>query len=62
MGWEQLTSIQQQNREWQRQESKTPPETCPVCGHRLDVNARGERNCPFEHYRWRGGSPDTGRR
>lgn len=28
-----------------------PDVDCPVCGNRLDVNARGVRNCDVGHYR-----------
>lgn len=31
--------------------AKRPPVACPRCGTPLDVNARGERNCPLGHYR-----------
>lgn len=33
---------------------------CPVCGTPLDVNSRGERNCPMGHYRDQG-VPNAGR-
>lgn len=31
--------------------ARAPLIDCPRCGTRLDVNARGERNCPMGHYR-----------
>jgi hypothetical protein len=30
---------------------REPSTACPRCGEPLDVNARGERNCPLGHYR-----------
>lgn len=38
-------------------EEKTRPLVdCPVCGERLDVNSRGEKNCVYGHGTWPAGS------
>lgn len=56
MGWDQLRSIAQENREAARRE-KEPPTVCPICGDILDVRGDGVKNCVFGHYRW----PASGR-
>lgn len=54
MSWAQLKSILDENKAEARQTASAPPTSCPVCGDLLEVNQRGERNCPLGHYRWGG--------
>ena len=54
MGWNQLQSITDENREINKRESREPPIACPIDGTRLDEKS-GVRNCPMGNYRWAGG-------
>lgn len=54
MGWDQLKSMIDENREAARLERAQPPTVCPFCGDVLHVSQRGVRNCKWGHYRWEG--------
>jgi len=55
MGWNQLKNIQDENRQIRAEAQTTPPVTCPIDGHILEVNSKGVRNCPLGNYRWAAG-------
>lgn len=61
MGWEQLKTILQENRQIKAQEQREPPVACPIDGSLLDIRPDGVRNCPAGNFRWDGGpSSPTG--
>lgn len=51
MSWQQLKSILDDNRRFER-EDRRPPEACPIDGAVLDVHPDGRRNCPMGNYQW----------
>ena len=53
MGWEQLKSIADQNREQALLDEQEPPVACPIDGAILEVAADGHiRSCPLGNYKW----------
>ena len=51
MSWEQLQAIYQETQAT-IQQSGVAPTACPIDGERLEINQRGERNCPLGNYRY----------
>lgn len=49
--WGGLRRIVEEAREISRQDKERPLVECPICGTRLQRNARGEADCPFGDYR-----------
>lgn len=54
--WGGLRGIIDEARELEREEKSRPLVDCPQCGTPLDVNSRGEKNCPMGHGRWPAGA------
>ncbi len=55
MPWQQLANIIEENRRQQAEDARTPPVACPIDGTPLQVNGRGERNCPLGNFQWQTG-------
>lgn len=55
MGWEQIASMINENRAEAQRETNEPPVACPLDGAILNINPRGDRDCPMGNYRWAGG-------
>lgn len=49
--WGGLRSIINEARQLEEEERRNPSPACPRCGTILDVNSRGQRNCPMGHFR-----------
>lgn len=49
--WGGYRKIADEARDASDDERRNPSPACPLCGTVLDVNARGQRNCPLGHYR-----------
>ena len=54
MSWQQLLDIRKRAEEDRRLAQTTPPTSCPIDGHTLDVRPDGVRNCPVGNFIWRG--------
>ena len=54
MSWQQLSDIRKRTEEDRRLAQTTPPSSCPIDGHTLDVRPDGIRNCPAGNFTWRG--------
>ena len=52
MGWNQLLDIKNQAKADARKPEVRVPEMCPIDGERLEINSKGERNCPMGNFRW----------
>jgi hypothetical protein len=54
MSWQQLADVKNRAEEDRRLASTTPPSSCPVDGHVLDIRPDGIRNCPMGNFTWTG--------
>jgi len=54
MTFAQLIAIKEEAKKMRAEDRAKPLVDCPVCGHTLDENARGEVNCAFGHFRQQG--------
>lgn len=54
MSFAQLIAIKDEAKQMRAEDKAAPLVDCPVCGHTLDENSRGEVNCPFGHFRQQG--------
>ena len=52
MSWEQLRSIERQNREWQRYWASQPPRACPNDGTPLEPGDLGVLHCPHDGWQY----------
>ena len=52
--WGGLRSIVEEARGLQDEERRRVDPDCPLCGTPLQVNSRGERDCPMGHYQDQG--------
>lgn len=52
MGWETLADIKAQAVADSRKPDVKVPVSCPIDGELLDVNSKGQRECPMGNYRW----------
>jgi len=59
MGWEQLRAMLAENRAQAQRDTNEPPVSCPIDGAVLNINARGEWDCPLGNFRWTGGVSAT---
>jgi len=59
MSWKQLQAMITENRAQAEQTASEAPMTCPIDGALLNINSRGERDCPMGNYRWTGGVSAT---
>jgi hypothetical protein len=48
--WGGLRVIIEESKAIAEAEANAPLLDCPICGTPLDVNTRGERNCPMGHF------------
>lgn len=60
-GFRKLVALREQARQMQIEDRAAPLVDCPICGHGLDENRRGEVNCPFEHFRQTGREREAAR-
>lgn len=56
MSWNQLLSIMQESAMIAHQERTSPPMACPNDGEPLRADPKGGLRCPFDGWRWTGGS------
>ena len=54
MSWQQLLDIKKRAINDRREAQVTPPVSCPIDGHVLDVRPDGVRNCPMGNFNWSG--------
>lgn len=50
MSFEEFIAIQKEAKQIAREDASGELTDCPVCGHKLDENPRGQVNCPFGHF------------
>lgn len=46
-----LLALLKDSQRMRAEDAARPLVACPICGNRLEINERGERNCDVGHFR-----------